>query len=91
MEVLVKYSDFSEKVKEVVIPFKDGERTGSQKLEVVDKVIYAEDGTTVQGVTDVVKMTYTDGLDFTIAQEMTKANLEDYLEILRKLIVQMEA
>ena len=91
LKVLVEYADFNEKMKVATIPFKDGEREGSQKLEIVDKVLYAEDGVTVQGVTDVVKFTYADGLDFKIAQEMNKAELEDYLEVLRRFIVQMDA
>lgn len=85
MDVLVKYSDFSETIKEAVIPITGG----SQKIEIAQKVTSLDVNGQPDEFEDVVKFTFSDDLDFTLTQELSKADLEDYLEVLRRFINQL--
>ncbi|TVX86105.1 hypothetical protein [Paenibacillus agilis] len=75
MEVVVRYSDFSEVIKEVQIPI-DTERrniievdpdTNTVKLESIDESVA-----------------------FSISQTMSKSDLRDYVQLLQKILVQLK-
>ena len=85
MEVLVKYGNFSELIKEATIPLTGG----SRKIEIVKKPTSLNVDGEPDEFVNVVKFTFADELDFALTQEMTKEELEDYLELLRRFILQL--
>lgn len=75
MEVVVRYSDFAEEIKEVQIPI-DADR---RNLIVVD----TEAGT--------VKLESIDeSVAFSVAHTMSKSDLRDYVQLLQKILVQIK-
>lgn len=85
MDVLVRYSDFSDKIKEATIPITGG----SQKIEITQRAISLDVNGQPDEFVDVLKFTFSDDLNFTLTQELSKDELEDYLEVLRRFINQL--
>lgn len=85
VDVSVKYSNFSDVIREVVIPITGG----SQTITIDKKPTSLDINGEPDEFIDVVKFTFSDELDFELTQEMTKEDLEDYLEILRRFIMQL--
>lgn len=79
MEVVVRYSDFSEVIKEVQIPIDADKRN----------VISIEPNQT--GDADIVKLESIDeSVSFSVVQTMSKSDLRDYVQLLQKILVQMK-
>ncbi|MGG4105128.1 hypothetical protein AAXB25_14525 [Paenibacillus lautus] len=79
MEVVVRYSDFSEVIKEVQIPIDADKRN----------VISIEPNQT--GDADIVKLESIDeSVSFSVVQTMNKSDLRDYVQLLQKILVQMK-
>ncbi|MCY9758392.1 hypothetical protein M5X00_29680 [Paenibacillus alvei] len=75
MEVVVRYSDFSEVIKEVQIPIDPDRRN----LIVVDPD------------TNTINLESIDeSVAFSIAHTMSKSDLRDYVQLLQKILVQMK-
>lgn len=81
MEVVVRYSDFSEVIKEVQIPIDADKRN----------VISIESATEGDVTTDTVKLESIDeSVSFSVVQTMSKSDLRDYVQLLQKILVQMK-
>ena len=81
MEVVVRYSDFSEVIKEVQIPI-DADRRN---------VISIESTTVGEETKDIVKLESIDeSVSFSVVQAMSKSDLRDYVQLLQKILVQMK-
>lgn len=79
MEVVVRYSDFSEVIKEVQIPIDADKRN----------VISIEPNQA--GDAEIVKLESIDeSVSFSVVQTMSKSDLRDYVQLLQKILVQMK-
>lgn len=79
MEVVVRYSDFSEVIKEVQIPI-DADKRNVISIE-----------SNQAGDADIVKLESIDeSVSFSVVQTMSKADLRDYVQLLQKILVQMK-
>lgn len=86
LDVSVKYSNFSDVIKEAIIPITGG----SQKMEIVKVPVSLDVNGEPDEFKDVVKFTFSDDLEFTLTQELDIDELEDYLEVLRRFIMQLK-
>lgn len=77
MEVVVKYSDYNEKIKEVELPINEDQR---KIIKIID----------VDGVEKVEMNTVDDTISFVVSQHFTKAELRDYVQVMQKLLMQMK-
>ncbi|OME54142.1 hypothetical protein BSK59_16310 [Paenibacillus odorifer] len=85
MEVVVRYSDFSEVIKEVQIPI-DADRRNVISIESTTNVVQNEEVRT-----DIVKLESIDeSVSFSVIQTMSKSDLRDYVQLLQKILVQMK-
>ncbi|WP_090739446.1 hypothetical protein [Paenibacillus sp. Mc5Re-14] len=79
MEVVVRYSDFSEVIKEVQIPI-DADKRNVISIE-----------SNQAGDADIVKLESIDeSVSFSVVQTMSKPDLRDYVQLLQKILVQMK-
>lgn len=84
MEVIVKYSDFNEIIKEVEIPISTDQKK-TIRIEEVD------DGTnTGNTVSNVVMETVDETMSFTVTQNMNKLEMRDFIQVLQKIVSQMK-
>lgn len=86
LKVTAKYSNFAEVIQEAIIPITGG----TQKIEMAQVATSLGIDGEPDEFADVVKFTFSDELDFSLTQEMTKEDLEDYLEVLRRFINQLK-
>lgn len=81
MEVIVRYSDFSEVIKEVQIPI-DADRKN---------VIRIDPETNEDNSVDIVTLESIDeSVSYSVIQKMKKSDLRDYVQLLQKILMQMK-
>lgn len=83
MEVIVKYSDYNEVIEKVELPINADQR---QFL----KVTKIDDGTGTM-VNAVTLETVDDTISFTVSHTMNKYELRDYMQLIQKLLAQMNS
>lgn len=83
MEVIVKYSDYNEVIETVELPINADQR---QFL----KVTKIDDGTGTM-VNAVTLETVDDTISFTVSHTMNKYELRDYMQLIQKLLAQMNS
>jgi hypothetical protein len=82
MEVIVKYTDYSETISQVELPINPDQRT-------VLKFVKENDGN--GNLIDKIQMdTIDDTISYTVTQTFTKSELRDYVQLLQKLLMQMK-
>lgn len=77
MEVVVRYTDYNEKISQVELPINSDQR----------KVISFIN---IDGVEKVQMDTIDDTISFAVTQTFTKSELRDYVQVLQKLLMQMK-
>ncbi|ALA47871.1 hypothetical protein ABE137_11950 [Brevibacillus laterosporus] len=77
MEVVVRYTDYNEKISQVELPINADQRKVMSFI--------------AQGDVEKVQMdTIDDTISFTVTQTFTKFELRDYVQVLQKLLMQMK-
>lgn len=77
MEVVVRYTDYSEEISQVELPINADQRKVMSFI--------------TQGDVEKVQMdTIDDTISFTVTQTFTKSELRDYVQVLQKLLMQMK-
>ncbi|MCR8994676.1 hypothetical protein [Brevibacillus laterosporus] len=77
MEVVVRYTDYNEKISQVELPINADQRKVMSFI--------------AQGDVEKVQMdTIDDTISFTVTQTFTKSELRDYVQVLQKLLMQMK-
>lgn len=77
MEVVVRYTDYNEKISQVELPINADQR------KVMSFVTHGD-------VEKVQMDTIDDTISFTVTQTFTKSELRDYVQVLQKLLMQMK-
>lgn len=81
MEVIVRYSDFSEVIKEVQIPI-DADRRNVISIDPETSEVDSVDVVTLESIDESVS--------YSVSQKMKKADLRDYVQLLQKILMQMK-
>lgn len=83
MEVVVRYSDFSEVISEVEIPI-DADKRNKIIIEpvIVDGVATGAEQVKLESIDESVS--------FSVIQTMNKSDLRDYVQLLQKILVQIK-